>query len=123
MHCRNCGKEITDLKVCIHCGANPYSGRKYCQNCGAETNELAEICVKCGVRLVYKKPKDWLTALILCLLGGWVGAHRFYVGKIGTGLLMLLTAGGCGIWTIIDVIMIVTNRFKDKDGNPLNSGS
>ena len=50
-------------------------------------------------------------------LGNWL--HRFYVGKIGTGILMLLTLGGLGIWTIIDFVMIVVGSFRDKQGRPL----
>ncbi|MCH8981163.1 TM2 domain-containing protein [candidate division KSB1 bacterium] len=40
--------------------------------------------------------------------------HRFYVGKIGTGILQLITLGGLGIWALVDFIMIVTGNFKDK---------
>lgn len=63
-----------------------------------------------------KSEKDWLVTLLLSLFLGSLGVHRFYVGKIGTGILQLLTLGGCGIWTLIDVIMIATGNFKDKDG-------
>ena len=63
--------------------------------------------------------KDWLVTLLLSiLLGGW-GVHRFYVGKIGTGVLMLLTGGGFFIWYLIDVIMVATGSFKDAQGRPL----
>lgn len=61
--------------------------------------------------------KDWLTTLLLSLFLGSLGIHRFYVGKTGTGILQLITLGGCGIWTLIDIIIIVMGNFKDKDGN------
>ena len=63
-----------------------------------------------------KSDKEWLITLLLSLFLGTLGVHRFYVGKIGTGILQLLTLGGCGIWTLIDIIMIATGNFKDKDG-------
>jgi len=61
-----------------------------------------------------KSEKTFIATLILAVLLGTIGVHRFYVGKIGTGVLMLLTAGGLGIWWIIDIIMIATSNFKDK---------
>ncbi len=60
--------------------------------------------------------KSWIAALLLCFFLGTLGVHRFYVGKIGTGILMLLTLGGFGIWTLIDLIMIAVGSFKDKQG-------
>ncbi|MGB6063742.1 MAG: TM2 domain-containing protein, partial [Desulfomonilaceae bacterium] len=54
--------------------------------------------------------------LLLCLLFGVFGIHRFYVGKIGTGILMLITIGGFGIWAVIDLILIIIGSFKDKAG-------
>lgn len=66
-----------------------------------------------------KSPKSAVTALLLCLFLGPLGAHRFYVGKIGTGILMLLTGGGLGIWSLIDLILIACCEFKDKEGKPL----
>ena len=63
-----------------------------------------------------KSEKDWLVTLLLSIFLGSLGIHRFYAGKIGTGILQLITLGGCGVWTLIDIIMIVTGNFKDKDG-------
>jgi TM2 domain-containing membrane protein YozV len=63
----------------------------------------------------------WLTTLLLCWLLGSFGVHRFYTGHTGIGIAQLLTLGGCGIWAIIDLIMIVTGNFKDADGNVIKS--
>ncbi len=68
-----------------------------------------------------KSEKGFVPTLLLCLLLGFLGIHRFYVGKIGTGILMLLTFGGLGIWNLIDLIMIAVGSFKDKDGLPIKA--
>ena len=64
-----------------------------------------------------------LTAVtILAAVGlvfGIAGLHRFYLGKIGTGILMLITFGGLYIWTIIDLIIGVSGGMKDKEGKPI----
>ena len=64
-----------------------------------------------------KSEKNWLTTFLLSWFLGYLGVHRFYVGKTGTGILMLLTCGGCGIWALIDWIMVIMGKFTDKDGN------
>lgn len=61
-------------------------------------------------------PKTRITCALLCWFVGWLGIHRFYVKKTGTGILMLLTLGGLGIWVIVDFILILTGHFYDKDG-------
>jgi TM2 domain-containing membrane protein YozV len=66
-----------------------------------------------------KSEKSNVVALLLCLFLGGLGVHRFYVGKIGTGIAMLLTLGGLGIWALIDLIMIALSKFTDKEGNVL----
>ncbi len=63
--------------------------------------------------------KGFVPAILLCFFLGGLGLHRFYVGKIGTGILMLLTLGGLGIWVIIDFVMIVIGKFTDKEGRAL----
>jgi TM2 domain-containing membrane protein YozV len=60
-------------------------------------------------------PRSRLVALLFCILLGVFGVHRFYVGKIGTGILMLVTLGGLGIWNLIDLILIAVGSFRDKE--------
>ena len=61
-------------------------------------------------------PRARLVTLLLCIFLGIFGAHRFYVGKIGTAILMMCTLGGFGIWTMVDIIFIVCGIFRDKQG-------
>lgn len=63
--------------------------------------------------------KNGLVAILLCFFLGTIGVHRFYAGKTGTGIAMILTLGGVGIWTLIDFIMIICGSFKDSDGNAI----
>lgn len=65
--------------------------------------------------------KDFLTAAMLSLFLGWLGVDRFYIGKIGTGILKLITLGGIGIWYLIDLILILTGSMKSKDGQALKN--
>jgi hypothetical protein len=64
-------------------------------------------------------PSSRLAATLLCFFLGVFGVHRFYVGKIGTGLLQLFTFGGLGIWALIDLIMVIVGAFRDKQGRLL----
>ena len=63
--------------------------------------------------------KRILPAFLLCFFLGFFGAHRFYVGKIGTAIVQILTLGGLGIWALIDFIMIIAGKFTDKEGNKI----
>ena len=107
---------------------------KYCPQCGHEMDDQARFCPTCGksvcpedqtlparpdVKDGEKEPRDWLVSLILCIFLGYLGIHSFYNGKIGVGIAQILTAGGCGIWTIIDLVMICTDQYKDAEGRKL----
>lgn len=66
-------------------------------------------------------PKNRIVLSLLCAALGTLGIHRFYAGKIGTGILMILTLGGFGIWWIIDLIFCCVGSFKDKEGRLIAS--
>lgn len=112
----------------------------FCRNCGAQIDEKAEIRPKCGVRQEppkstgsinlsigekstdpFASPKSKLVTLLLCIFLGGLGAHRFYVGKIGMGILYLCTMGLFGIGVLVDFIMILCGKFSDGDGRLLLS--
>ncbi len=59
---------------------------------------------------------EWMITLVLAFFLGVIGVHRFYNGKIGTGILTVLTLGGFGIWVIIDLVMVLFGKFTKKDG-------
>lgn len=65
--------------------------------------------------------KNWVATLLLCLFLGPLGVHRFYVGKIGTGILQLITFGGFGIWALIDLIIIIVGNFTDSEGKQIKN--
>ena len=101
MFCQKCGKEISDqASFCPHCG---HPVRPPAMGPGFRSDKTVS-------------PKSRLAALPLCLFLGGLGVHRFYVGKTGTGIAMIFTLGGLGIWILIDLIMIIVGGFTDIDG-------
>jgi TM2 domain-containing membrane protein YozV len=63
-----------------------------------------------------EQQKSWLVTVLLCQFLGTLGVHRFYTGRVVSGIFQLLTFGGFGIWTLIDLILIYTDSFKDNMG-------
>lgn len=106
------------------------NNQKYCSNCGQLINIHENVCPFCGAeqpqsgydnqQLMEKDPsisdKDWLVTLLLCIFLGYLGIHRFYTNNIAIGVLQLCTGGGCGVWWIIDAIMLITGNYKDGEG-------
>jgi len=101
----------------------------HCGTCWREIPASALTCPYCGVPIVVPPPagsaRSRGVAAVLCIVGLFslfltapvAGLHRFYVGKVGTGLLMLLSGGGFGVWTVIDLVLILVGRFRDRDGS------
>jgi TM2 domain-containing membrane protein YozV/DNA-directed RNA polymerase subunit RPC12/RpoP len=152
MYCRNCGKEFIELsgrpEICAHCGARALASTSFCLQCGSPTNANAVVCVRCGASLepitstaitdkVQDKPsrKSRLIVVLLSLFLGWLGIHRFYSGKIVTGIIMLLLTivggltvaigiaeltliplGIVTIWNLNDLFKAVFGRLKDGQG-------
>jgi len=97
----------------------------FCSNCGKEIEAEAKFCKYCGHPVSWVPPpavsepkkKDWVAAVLFSYFLGSLGIDRFYLGYIGLGILKLVTLGGCGIWWLIDFLLIAFNKLKDVDGN------
>jgi TM2 domain-containing membrane protein YozV len=94
----------------------------FCPTCGTQIPNFAYICPSCGQQLTpqnavpTESTKSQLVAFLLCIFLGSLGIHRFYAGRIITGILMLLTLGFFGIWVLIDLLLIFLGVFKDEQG-------
>ena len=66
--------------------------------------------------------KSGIACLLFLLLLAPLGLHRFYVGKVGTGILFLITGGGLGLWWLIDLIILIVGSFTDADGAAVKLG-
>lgn len=124
---------MENSKNCTKCAAQIPQDAVICPVCGANQNEPAAEQVQQPVvtqqpnnqqqqQPVNESDKEKTTTLILAILPYFIqihGIHRFYTGHIGIGIIQLLTWGGCGIWTLIDIIQIATGKFTDAEGRPL----
>ncbi|MCI7798763.1 MAG: TM2 domain-containing protein [Spirochaetia bacterium] len=104
MYCRACGKEIPeDSNFCPHCGSSQIK---------IVTNNIR-------IHSESESDKNRLVACLLAFFLGGLGVHRFYAGKIGTGIFQILLTCCFGIgyiWALIDFIMIVCGKFQDNEG-------
>lgn len=103
---------------------------KFCQNCGSLLPEDAVRCPHCGLQgIVSRDPitdslspnvgRSWVVTLLLAVLFPLFGVHRMYTGDVFLGFLQLLTLGGCGIWWLVDVMMILIGSYRDAEGREL----
>lgn len=137
MFCKKCGAEIpADASACPNCGA-PKGETKFCKHCGQVIDKDCVVCPKCGKQVEtvkgeqpsvvinntnnnvanatastqvvtpHGRPRNKWVALLLCLFLGFLGAHKFYEGKIGMGILYICTFGLIGIGIVIDFIKIL----------------
>lgn len=108
--CSTCGEKIAKTApACPHCGApvaqNQQQPQIVINNSNANTNTNQNIQqVNAGY---WKKPKNKWVALLLCIFFGYLGAHKFYEGRTGMGILYLLTLGLCGIGWVIDILILL----------------
>ncbi len=97
---------------------------RYCRACGASVDADVVACTKCGTiqslaLMTIESEKRIVPTLALCVFFGFLGVHRFYVGKVATGMLQLLTLGGLGIWVMVDMVLLIVGAFRDGEGDRL----
>lgn len=132
MFCKNCGKEVDQNAVaCMGCGCNPKVGNKFCANCGAQVNPEQVVCIKCGASLKGSGSKaasastpgekSRVTAGVLAILLGCVGAHEFYLGNTVSAIIRLAVSivgfvfGGAAIMGLIGLIEGIIYLTKTDD--------
>ncbi|MEE3412156.1 MAG: TM2 domain-containing protein [Treponema sp.] len=104
MYCRNCGKELPD-------------NTNFCPECGAAQSADGTVRGKEMAGKISRKSRT--VAALLAFFLGYLGIHRFYVGKVGTGILQILATccfGLGAVWALIDFVIILCGNFKDSDG-------
>lgn len=129
MFCSNCGADAGNESICPNCGNTVLQERQYVpQQCApqqmptiiinnANTNVNKNENTNVGAGSVNSvSPKSKTVALILAIFLGYLGIHRFYVGKVGSGIIWFITAGFFAIGWIYDIIKILSGTFTDGAG-------
>ncbi len=119
MNCPNCGATIEPGQIkCFKCGSavqmvspqvSPQMQSAQPQPAGSFSQTIPAT----------EEPKDWLSTLLMCFFVGYLGVHRFYTGSIAIGLIQFFTLGLCGVWTLIDFVLILTGAYRDSNGRKL----
>lgn len=110
------------VMICPKCGLRILEDVNYCPRCGVDLKGYAaQPYSRAPEYRTYESQYNRLAALLLCIFVGVLGVHRFYVGKIGTGLLWLFTGGCFGIGSLVDLIMICMGSFTDQYGMPVTN--
>lgn len=113
-------KPQSEPVFCPQCGAKMESAQRFCSGCGwdAENPEKPPPgpARKSPRELGPLSPHNRLTVLLLAVLIGWIGVHRFYVGRTLSGVVWLLTFGFLGVGVIYDLVLIATGEFRDAEG-------
>ena len=104
-YCSHCGKPIENTTRCPHCG--------HLVVCSIPIYPLSHPVLEVPPQ------RSFFPALCFALFLGLWGGHRFYTGHTVTGVLQLFTLGGLGAWYIVDIVLILTNNFYDREGRAL----
>lgn len=123
MYCSKCGRQIDDWAVvCVHCGAATQNMPQQAQADKAAPPQVTIVNTNTNFSAspvcLYSRKSKWAT-FWLCFFLGWLGIHRLYVGKVGTGILWMFTFGLFGIGWLVDLFVILCNGFSDGFGRPI----
>ena len=123
MRCESCGANVTGA-FCEYCGARMPVERVETQTINTEKvvvnnyyyPQRQQDIVTIVPQETATSPKSRTVALVLCILLGYFGAHRFYVGRYGLGVLYLLTIGVFGVGWLVDIVLTALGKLRDRDG-------